>query len=108
MITPDSATCSADECDEPTPMDMSGIVIDQKVWVCSPECAHEVVDAVGELPRVIALVDPQFRVDRGDLPHVDDDQVGIEWSVGDREHAHEMIDRAAELHDAPFRYSPDA
>jgi len=62
---PFGETCDRDDCDHPTPWDMSAITFDDETGYCSPECALAVLG--DDAPERVTLHDPQLRVDRGEL-----------------------------------------
>lgn len=88
--------CDADGCDEPTPMDMNGIAIDDMV-VCSPGCAKQVVAEMDDEPEELTLLDPQYAIDRGPLG-LDSSVVSIERDTD--ESPEEIIDLYDELYPA--------
>jgi len=79
-------TCDCAGCDEPTPWDLPSVRLDEHEY-CSAECAREAYAAMpaGDHPVTITLHDPQYAVDRDELPPaVGDTDVNIEcecWSA---------------------------
>lgn len=98
---------ACDRClDEPCPWDMPAIRIPDRAggtcWYCSPECARDAIDDVGEQPTHIIVHDPQGHVDH-EAFDADEDTVDIVLAVDNMDHAHRLLDRATENHRGPFR-----
>jgi hypothetical protein len=81
---------------------MAGILLDHD-WFCSPECARAQLIAMSDCPDTVTLHDPQFSVDRSELPGVDAEDVNIQRSVTDKEDAATALDEAKLMHSPPFR-----
>ena len=99
-----NATCASEDCSEPTPWDMACIIFDGRAF-CSPACAREVLDGLGRVPETITLHDPQYAVDRDELPGVDSADVDITRDVTGLGDARQAIEECAEMHSCEFRYS---
>lgn len=99
---PDDDTCSAPDCEEPTPWDMAALIVDG-AWYCSPACAIEGVATADTAPETVTLHDPQYTADRAALPAVSTEAVNISRAVEDRAAADEAIRDASELYGAAFR-----
>jgi len=93
--------CDNKPCNEPTPMDMAGIIIDDEIY-CSPDCAKAALKERVEQPTIVKLHDPQFAVDRDEIG-IDDDAVDI-WRLG--EPAADMVDAYADIYPGEFRVDP--
>lgn len=55
-------TCQRDDCQQPTPWDMSAVAINQTNVYCSPECAVRDIEATTF--ESVTLHDPQYSADR--------------------------------------------
>lgn len=95
--------CSRERCDEPCPWDMAAIIFDHETVCCSPACAEVVLEGLDTPPKTVSLHDPQFTVDRGDLPNVDDDDTVLHYSTETFDDAESAITDAADLHTPRFR-----
>jgi len=104
---PDSGTCSAPDCEEPTPWDMAALIVGD-AWYCSPACAIEGVAAADTAPETVTLHDPQYTADRAALPAVSTEAVNITRAVDGRAAADEAIRDASDLYGAAFRLGADA
>lgn len=102
--------CARPGCEEPTPWDMSAVIITAE-WYCSPECARAALDdLVGQPakePTRVALHDPQFHVDRSALPGVSPHATEIWRSVVGLPDAFKAVDELSELHPGAFRVRGD-
>lgn len=101
-----NATCASEDCSEPTPWDMACIVFDGRAF-CSPACAREALDRLERVPETITLHDPQYAVDRDELPGVAPEDVDITRGVTGLEDARQAIEECATMHPYEFRASPE-
>jgi len=95
----DWGECSNEGCKQPTPMDMVGIILGERIY-CSPDCAKECVSDHDFETDDVALHDPQYSVDR--------EQHGLNPKTIDiiregPETPTEKIEACTELYGAGFR-----
>jgi len=84
--------CHRDECDHPTPWDMSAIVVNREDVYCSPTCARAVFDDDTEVDT-LALHDPQGHVE---WPHAEDDTL-VGCVVQPNGYARQQLDEFAAM-----------
>jgi len=99
---PDGDVCSHDDCNEPTPWDMVAIVVEGQ-WFCSPACAVDALGVSKSPPETVTLHDPQYRVDRDELPDVSAEAVDITRSVIGMVEAKQAIKDTREMVGGQFR-----
>lgn len=95
-------TCPVGGCEELTPWDMAAINFDGQ-YFCSPGCARKHLESMDRVPELMTLHDPQYAVDRGELPGVESEAVDIERPVRDRDDAQAAIDEMEVMFPGEFR-----
>lgn len=101
--------CAAAECSEPTPWDMACLVFDDENdrAYCSTACAGDALDAREQAPETITLHDPQYAVDRDDLPDVSADTPTIARPVSGIRDANVALAEFADMFPRDFRPTAD-
>jgi hypothetical protein len=84
--------CHRSDCTQPTPWDMSAIIINREHSYCSPECARAAFTEDASISSV-AIHDPQYHMERPDgWP---DGSVGWLMEVGGQGEARAWVDEFA-------------
>lgn len=105
--TKTSAKCDNTDCNAPTPWDMAAIHIDDKSY-CTPSCAQDHLKITDTVPQSVALHDPQYNVDRAELPaSVSEDAVNIQRDVTNSMDAAVAIEEIADMYPGDFRSLAD-
>ena len=104
-MMPSNATCPIDGCDNPTPWDMVALNFDGQ-YFCSPGCAREHLEGMNRVPELMTLHDPQYYVERDEMPGVEDEAVDIQRPVQSRDDAFIAIDEIEAMVPGEFRVEP--
>lgn len=97
--------CSLVGCDFTNPLDMASIIIDDR-WFCSPDCALEELKNCSDLPDLLVLYDPQYRL-RDTFHRPPDGDRYLEIDADSVDEAITKVESVKELSDHPFRMDPD-
>jgi len=100
--------CDAEGCDEPTPWDMVGVLLDETQGYCSPDCALVALEASKTVPDLVTIHDPQHAVSRDKMQGVTNDVIDFDRNVDSNADAEDAIRETGQLFEYPFRPSPDA
>ena len=99
--------CARPGCDNTAEMDWPGITFNEDMSAihCSPDCAREALHerSPGEFPVTITLLDPQFAVDRSELPGVDHDEPTMNTEAHSAGESFDVIDDIETMFPGEFR-----